>query len=82
VLKGLRVGRDDWLDKDAIAEHLEAARARSAEFVKRMRTGDIDRDPIDGKCPRYCSFQAICRKERGVIEEDPAAVLDEEEEPE
>jgi ATP-dependent helicase/DNAse subunit B len=82
ALDGLRVGRDDWLDEEAITEHLEAARKRSEEFVGRMRSGDIERDPIDGKCPRWCSFQAICRKERGVIEEDPAAVVDEDEETE
>ncbi len=28
--------------------------------------GDIDRDPIGGKCPKYCTFQPICRLERAL----------------
>ena len=35
-----------------------------------MQAGTIERDPIDDKCPPFCTFQAICRRERGV-REDP-----------
>ena len=31
-----------------------------------MRAGDIDRDPLNGECPKYCTFQPICRLERAL----------------
>jgi hypothetical protein len=31
-----------------------------------MRAGLIARRPLGGKCPKYCTFQAICRLERAV----------------
>jgi hypothetical protein len=42
-----------------------------------MRRGAIDRDPIDDRCPHFCRFQPICRRERAVAAEPPS---DEEEE--
>jgi len=82
VLEGLAAGRGDWLDPDEVSEHLAAARDRSEAHVARMRAGEIERDPLDGKCPRWCTFQGVCRKERGVVEEDPAAPGDEDEDTE
>ncbi len=32
----------------------------------RCAPGDIGRRPLGGKCPKYCTFQAICRLERAV----------------
>ena len=46
-----------------------------------MRSGRIDRDPIDDECPRYCTFQAICRRERAA-RQAPAVAEDDDEEPE
>jgi hypothetical protein len=37
-----------------------------------MRAGRIDRDPIDDECPRFCTFQAICRRERAPRQATPA----------
>jgi hypothetical protein len=31
-----------------------------------MRAGKIGRRPLNGKCPRYCTFQPICRLERAL----------------
>jgi hypothetical protein len=31
-----------------------------------MRAGRIRRDPLNGECPRYCTYQAICRLERAL----------------
>ena len=36
----------------------------------RMLAGDIDRDPLKGKCNKYCEYQPICRLERAVGLED------------
>src|SRR6266511_2166730 len=71
--------RTDFLEEDAFAEALDAARDRAAEIVTAMRRGVIDRDPIDDRCPHYCRFQPICRRERAVASE-PASGDDEEEE--
>ena len=72
--------RTDFLDEDAFAEALDAARDRAGEIVTGMRRGLIDRDPIDDRCPRFCRFQPICRRERAVIVEPAAAAAEEEEE--
>jgi len=63
--------RNDFLDEDAFGEALVAARDRAREIVTGMRRGLIDRDPIDDRCPRFCRFQPICRRERAVASEPP-----------
>jgi ATP-dependent helicase/DNAse subunit B len=72
--------RTDFLDEDAFGEALVAARDRAREIVAGMRRGLIDRDPIDDRCPRFCRFQPICRRERAVASEPPADDDDEEDE--
>ena len=32
--------------------------------------GDITRDPLNGRCNKYCEYQPICRLERAVGLED------------
>ena len=55
------------------ADDFEAQRARAAErasqIVARMRRGDIRRDPLHERCPDYCGFAPICRRERGAPRE-------------
>ena len=72
LLAGEPFVRTDFLDDDELAEALDAAHARASEIAAGMRAGRIARDPIEDKCPRYCRFQPICRRERAVIvEPDP-----------
>jgi ATP-dependent helicase/DNAse subunit B len=54
----------DFLEPEAFAQALDGARERAARIVAAMRDGVIDRDPIDDRCPSYCRFQPICRRER------------------
>jgi ATP-dependent helicase/DNAse subunit B len=77
ALQGLELVPNDLLDDESFDAMLDAASGRAREIVTAMRAGTIDRDPPDDECPRYCSFQAICRRERGA-----APPPDEEEEEE
>src|SRR3954447_2769914 len=77
-LSGLRPRRNDHLDDEDFDDALDAARMRAAEIISSIQTGDIGRRPIGGSCPRYCHFQPICRRERGVPEEEPTREEEEE----
>ena len=68
----------DHLDDEAFEEALIAARARAAEISDEIQAGDIGRRPIDDRCPDYCAFQPICRRERALPEEEPWSEDDEE----
>jgi hypothetical protein len=70
----------DILAPDEFEAALDAAAARAAEIVAGMRAGRIQRDPIDDRCPSYCTFQAICRRERAVGPEPSVAAQEDEEE--
>jgi RecB family exonuclease len=78
-LAGLDAVDTDVLEPERFEAALEGAAARAAEIVAGMRRGRITRDPIDDRCPSFCTFQAICRRERAVGPE-PSAVEDDEEE--
>ncbi|MCD6014873.1 MAG: ATP-dependent nuclease subunit B-like protein [Solirubrobacterales bacterium] len=71
-LEGLDTVRGDPCDREQFDAELERAREQAAGKAKAMRAGEIDRDPIGGRCPRYCSFQPICRLERAVGLDDDA----------
>jgi ATP-dependent helicase/DNAse subunit B len=58
--------RTDKRDQDAFEEALAEAEERATAAAARMRSGDIRRDPINGECPKYCTFQPICRLERAL----------------
>ena len=61
----------DQLGDEDFEAALDAARARAEEIIGAIRSGEVIRDPLDGKCPDYCTFQPICRRERGLPEEEP-----------
>jgi len=60
----------DSCDADDLELGLEQARELAAQSAERMRRGAIDRDPLGGRCPRHCTYQAICRIERALGLED------------
>jgi ATP-dependent helicase/DNAse subunit B len=80
ALDGVNAVDRDFLDPDEFEAALDAAAARAAEIVAGMRAGRIQRDPIDDRCPSYCTFQAICRRERAVGPEPSVAAEEDEEE--
>ncbi len=66
---GVDVGTDKVTRED-LDDALDAARERAKASGLRMLAGDIDRDPLKGKCNKYCEYQPICRLERAVGLED------------
>ncbi len=70
-LAPLKPRQNDHLTDEAFEEALMAARKRAEEIIDGIRSGEVVRDPIDGKCPKWCTFQPICRRERGLPEEEP-----------
>jgi hypothetical protein len=60
-----------WKSKDVgeiddVEAHLDAAVGRAERAAGEMRGGRIDRRPLGGRCPEYCTFQPICRLERAL----------------
>ena len=77
-LSGLDLYPNDLLDDDDFEAALNDAAARAREIVAAMRGGEIDRNPIDDRCPPFCTFQGICRRERAArIEPEPGDDEDE-----
>ena len=66
ALRGTELVGNDLLDDEAFDGELRRAGERAAVIVGDMRAGRITRDPIDDECPPYCTFQAICRRERAL----------------
>ena len=72
ALAGISLVRTDVVDDDRFEEVLEQTKGWAGELVARTRAGAIARNPIGGKCPKFCTYAPICRRERGVIAEpDP-----------
>ena len=69
-LDGLPVRPKDLLSDEDFEHALDDAVAHAGEIVERIRTGVVRRDPTGNTCPTWCSFQPICRRERGGEEED------------
>jgi ATP-dependent helicase/DNAse subunit B len=70
-----RLTGPDLLDEAGYEQLLDDARARAGAIVKRMRSGDIRRDPGPreglrghGLCPTHCDFAPICRRDRAFEE--------------
>lgn len=72
-LKELGIVGRDRRDADEFALALDQAEEIATRAAAEMRAGEIRRNPIGGRCPKYCSFQPICRLERAAgIAEDTA----------
>jgi len=67
----------DQLKDEDFEEALSDARDEAERIIAQIHQGDIGRRPLGGRCPDYCTFQPICRRERGLPEEEPRS--DEEE---
>jgi len=80
ALDGLRVVPNDLLGEPEFEQMLGAAAQQAAAVVEGMRAGRIDRDPIDDECPSFCTFQAMCRRDRAA-RHAPAVAEEEEDEP-
>ncbi len=78
-LAGLAPRPRDHLDEEDFDAALSDARERAAEITGEIQAGRIGRRPIDDRCPSYCAFQPICRRERGLPEEEPQSEEDEQE---
>jgi RecB family exonuclease len=78
-LAGLDPRPNDQLDDEAFEEVLEEARAKTETIIASIQEGKVIRDPIGGSCPDWCSFQPICRRERGLPEDEPWSEEGEEE---
>jgi ATP-dependent helicase/DNAse subunit B len=78
-LAGLDPRPRDHLDDEAFEEALDAARDKAEEIVASVQGGRVVRDPIGGSCPDWCSFQPICRRERGLPDDEPWSEESEEE---
>ena len=76
---GLELVGPDLVPAEEFDDALRAAEERAGEIVAAMRRGEIDRNPIDDSSPRFCTFQAICRRERSARQERDALDEDEEE---
>jgi RecB family exonuclease len=78
-LAGLRPRERDHLDDESFESVLDEARAKTEEIIDSIHKGKVVRDPIGGSCPDYCSFQPICRRERGLPDEEPFSPDEDEE---
>jgi hypothetical protein len=65
-VEALGLVRTDKRDAEKFEQALADAEERAIAAAARMRSGDIRRDPINGECPKYCTFQPICRLERAL----------------
>lgn len=62
---------DDGVDGETFEEAIERARADAIEYGAKMRTGLVARNPLENKCPTWCEYQPICRRERALgLEEE------------
>lgn len=76
-LAGLDPRPRDHLKEEDFEQALAEARARAGEIADEIQAGDIGRRPMNDRCPKYCTFQPICRRERGLPEEEPGEEEDE-----
>ena len=78
-LAGLDPRPRDHLSDEDFEEALHAAREKAEQIVASVQRGKVIRDPIGGSCPDWCNFQPICRRERGLPEDEPWSEEGEEE---
>lgn len=65
-LKPLKLVGTDRKPAAELEETLQRAEEIAVESATAMRAGHIRRDPLNGECPRYCTYQPICRLERAL----------------
>ena len=67
-LEGLELVRrgKDLRDAEEFDAAVAAATDRARAAARDMHQGKIDRRPLGGRCPDYCTFQPICRLERAL----------------
>jgi ATP-dependent helicase/DNAse subunit B len=70
-LAGLDPRPKDHLDDESFEGALDEARDKAEEIIASIHSGKVVRDPLGGSCPDWCTFQPICRRERGLPEEEP-----------
>jgi ATP-dependent helicase/nuclease subunit B len=78
-LAGLDPRPRDHLDDEAFEGALTEAREKAEEIIASIHSGKVIRDPLGGSCPDWCAFQPICRRERGLPEDEPWSEEGEEE---
>jgi len=61
----------DHLSEEDFDAALEDAQAEAERIIAAIHQGEVRRRPIGGSCPEYCTFQPICRRERGLPEDEP-----------
>jgi ATP-dependent helicase/nuclease subunit B len=54
----------DYLDEEEFWGLVESARGTATALAERIRTGDVEHDPLGGECPAWCDLWPICRIER------------------
>ncbi|HEX6585351.1 MAG TPA: PD-(D/E)XK nuclease family protein [Solirubrobacterales bacterium] len=79
ALAGLDLRPKDHLDDERFEGALAEARSRAEEIIAAVQRGRIGRQPIGGSCPDWCGYQPICRRERGLPEDEPFSEEDTEE---
>jgi ATP-dependent helicase/DNAse subunit B len=67
LLDAKSTSKTDALGREEFEATLQAAHAKATDVVDRMRAGRVTRNPLGGVCPRWCSFQPICRRERAPL---------------
>jgi ATP-dependent helicase/DNAse subunit B len=65
-LKSLGIVGTDRREAEDFHLALDQAEETAVLAAGEMRAGAIGRHPIGGRCPKYCTFQPICRLERAV----------------
>nr|MBA2513354.1 PD-(D/E)XK nuclease family protein [Solirubrobacterales bacterium] len=76
LLEGYGFVSTDLRPDEAFDAALDEAKAAAERIAGDIRTGRVRRDPQGGECPRFCRWQTICRKERGMEEEEDEEELD------
>jgi ATP-dependent helicase/nuclease subunit B len=79
-LEGFGPRPKDHLDDEEFDAALTAARASAEGIIEKIQSGNIGRRPIGGACPSYCGYQPICRRERGIPEDELTGPEEEDEE--
>ena len=70
LLAGLDTFGNDLLPHDEFEQALQGAAETASRIARDIHEGHLRRNPLGGECPRFCRFQTICRRERGMNEDD------------